>query len=104
MRLRTIPDLESFGGFMNLEELDNCEVVLDVVAELKSATEKFGAFNSTHEGAAILLEEYEELWDLVKTNPKKFEGGQEALKKAMRAEAIQVAAMAMRFVIDVCGE
>ena len=46
-------------------------------------------FYSTHEGYAVLAEEVDELWDEVKKN-----GNQERL----RAEAIQVAAMAIRFI------
>jgi NTP pyrophosphatase (non-canonical NTP hydrolase) len=51
---------------------------------------------SAHEGYAVLLEEVDELWDEVKMNSR-----QRSIKK-MREEAIQVAAMAMRFVHDVC--
>jgi NTP pyrophosphatase (non-canonical NTP hydrolase) len=54
-------------------------------------------FNSAHEGYAVILEELDELWDEVKKN------GQTRDMQKMRDEAIQVAAMAMRFVIDVCG-
>jgi hypothetical protein len=54
-------------------------------------------FNSAHEGYAVILEELDELWDEVKKN-----GSQRDVQK-MRDEAIQVAAMAMRFVVDVCG-
>lgn len=54
-------------------------------------------FNSAHEGYAVILEELDELWDEVKKN------GQKRDIQKMRDEAIQVAAMAMRFVIDVCG-
>ena len=53
-------------------------------------------FHSAHEGYAVLLEEVEELWDEVKKSPKKRDAA------LLRAEAIQVAAMALRFLIDVC--
>jgi hypothetical protein len=53
-------------------------------------------FHSAHEGYAVLLEEVEELWAEVKKSPKKRD------PDAMRTEAIQVAAMALRFLIDVC--
>ena len=59
--------------------------------ELERATEKFGEFHSTHEGYAVLKEEVDALWDVVKQN-----GSQERL----RAEAVQVAAMALRFILD----
>ena len=63
-----------------------------VSEELAEATAKFGAFNSTHEGYAVILEELDELWDLVKINNR----------KPMEKEAKQVAAMAIRFLIDCC--
>ncbi len=65
----------------------------EVMEELGRARSKFGRFNSAHEGYAVLREEVDELWDEVKRNGD---------RKAMRAEAIQVAAMAMRFVLDIC--
>ena len=53
---------------------------------------RWPGFNSAHEGYAILAEEVDELWAHVKTNQKKRD------LDAMRAEAIQVAAMAVKFV------
>ena len=58
--------------------------------EYQFAANKFGNFNSQHEGYAILKEEVDELWDAVKDNDQEL-----AVE-----EAVQVAAMAMRFVID----
>jgi hypothetical protein len=63
-----------------------------MVLELKSATRKFGPFNSVHEGYAVILEELDELWAAIKDK----KSNDEALLK----EAIQVGAMAMRFVYD----
>jgi NTP pyrophosphatase (non-canonical NTP hydrolase) len=51
--------------------------------------------NSPHEGYAVILEELDELWDEV----KKKRGGRD---NAARKEAIQVAAMALRYVIELC--
>lgn len=70
----------------------------DVKMEVATATMNWPAFNSAHEGYAVLLEEVDELWDHVKTNQKKRD------LKAMRNEAIQVAAMAVRFAVEVCDE
>ena len=86
------------------------DVVLnDVSDELVRATSKFGAFNSAHEGFAVLEEEFLELRSEVFTNPIKANpaiskhAAIDLHKAAMRSEAIQVAAMAMRFVMDVCN-
>ena len=69
-------------------------IMNEVIAELKRARGIFPPFNSAHEGYAVILEELDELWACVKTkgNP------------GMRKEAIQLAAMALRFLDDVCGE
>ena len=71
---------------------------LQAYDEAKAAEEKWGPFNSAHEGFAVLLEEVDELKAHVWTNQKKRDIA------AMRKEAIQVAAMALRFVHDVCNE
>lgn len=52
--------------------------------------QKFGAFNSEHEGYAVIAEELDELWDAVKSND---------WGSACR-ESIQVAAMGVRFFYD----
>lgn len=68
------------------------------MAEVDRASAKFAPFNSAHEGYAVLLEEVDELWEIVKLR-------QDARDlQAMRKEAVQVAAMALRFVIDICNE
>lgn len=48
-------------------------------------------FNSRHEGFAVLKEEVDELWDDIKANAH----------LSARKEAIQVAAMALRFLVEV---
>lgn len=74
------------------------QIADEAVNEAESASAKWGPFNSAHEGYAVLLEEADELWDEVKVNQARRD-----LAK-MRKEAIQVAAMAIRFVHDVCNE
>lgn len=66
----------------------------EVLEELARARAKFPIDQaSPHEGYAVLLEELDELWDEVKANhPERSE--------RMRKEAIQVAAMAIRFVLE----
>jgi NTP pyrophosphatase (non-canonical NTP hydrolase) len=70
----------------------------EIAAEHEKATANWPAFNSAHEGFAVLKEEVDELWDHVKTNQKRRD------LVAMRKEAIQVAAMALRFAAECCGE
>lgn len=65
----------------------------DIVVELSRALTMHGPMKSGHEGYAVLLEEVDELWDLVKTDKVKSPEG--------RKEAIQIAAMALRFILDV---
>lgn len=70
----------------------------EVGAELSQARDNWPPFNSAHEGYAVLAEELDELWAHVKTNQKRRD------LSAMRKEAIQVAAMAMRFALEVTSE
>jgi hypothetical protein len=74
------------------------EIVGAVVLELQMAQENWPPFNSAHEGFAILYEEFDELKEQVWVNQKRRD-----LPK-MQAEAIQVAAMAIRFAMEVCDE
>jgi len=69
-------------------------VIKEIIQEYKRATEKFGSFASTHEGYAIILEELDELWDEIKKNSD---------RETMRKEAVQVAAMGFRFIVDCCS-
>jgi hypothetical protein len=75
-----------------------------VEKELYRAMQKHGPMHGPHEGYAVILEELDELWELVKVNPAKLPDDMILRHRdRMREEAIQIAAMAMRFVIDVCG-
>lgn len=89
------------GGCDNCvnERAHELEDLMGYVAdEVRGATKNWPPFNSAHEGYGVLLEEMDELWDHVKLNQKKRDLG------AMQAEAIQVAAMAIRFALEVCDE
>ena len=70
----------------------------EVYPELAEALSNWPPMNSAHEGFAVLAEEVEELWAHVRTK-------QHARSlPTMRKEAIQVAAMAVRFALEVCSE
>lgn len=64
-----------------------------VLEELMTAAEQFGAFRTAHEGYAVLLEEVDELWDAIKNK--------ETTDYDKAREAVQVAAMGMRMLIDI---
>lgn len=75
---------------------DYIDEILELVkSELARATLVNGAFNSAHEGYAVLLEEVDELWDEVKKKSVRRD------YEVMEEECIQIAAMAVRFVVDV---
>jgi hypothetical protein len=83
----------------------------EVHEEIIRARAKHGEqnFHSAHEGFAVLDEERDELWDEVKMNPLRYHAATDndarALHRSyMRKEAIQLAAMAVRFIVEVCHE
>lgn len=77
---------------------DKCHgsrVFQEVADELERAERAHKPMHSPHEGLAVIREEYQELEREVFRRQEKHD------KKAMRAEAVQLAAMAIRFVRDV---
>ncbi len=70
--------------------------VMELVrAELARAREQHPQpFHSAHEGYAVLLEEVDELWEEIVRKDR--------VDARVREEVIQVAAMAVRFCLDVC--
>lgn len=74
-------------------ELSDFEhIIIDIQNELIEAINKFPSFNSYHEGYAVIKEEVDELWDEIK---KKNHDKNNLLK-----ESLQVATMAIRFILD----
>ena len=59
-----------------------------IAKELTRARANFDNFHNAHEGYAVIKEELDELWDDVKSN------------RNPTKEAIQVGAMALRFLVD----
>lgn len=74
-------------------------VLGDVRAELERALFLHAPMHSAHEGYAVILEELDELWEEVRKG-----GSKSRSVSKMRKEALQIAAMAIRFVVDVCDE
>jgi hypothetical protein len=67
------------------------QALLAVDQEVGSAMAKHPkGFNSSHEGWAVIWEELDEMWDEVRANNL----------EASKREAIQVAAMAVRYLMD----
>lgn len=62
--------------------------------EYDHACSQFPPFHSPHEGYAILKEEVDELWEVIKC---KGTNG-----RVLEKEAKQVGAMALRFLVDCC--
>lgn len=76
----------------------NPQLVAEVHTRAGNGKHKWGEFNSAHEGFAVLKEEVDELWDIVKTKQKDRDLNQ------MQSEALDVAAMALRFAEECCSE
>lgn len=74
------------------------DIAMELLQEAYKATNRYPKFNSEHEGYAVLLEEVDELWREVMKSPKNRE------PQKLRAEAVQVGAMALRFLYDRCPQ
>lgn len=80
------------GGQMTEQDMRIAATLVLVERELRRALVKFPVpFHNAHEGYAVLLEEVDELWDEIKANRA----------DTARKEAVQVAAMAVRFLLEV---
>jgi hypothetical protein len=62
--------------------------------ELDKAVKKHNPMREEHEGYAVILEELDELWSEIKMREPDME--------IMKKEAAHVAAMGVRFLMDVC--
>lgn len=72
------------------------------LTELNRATNAHGPFRSAHEGYAIIKEELDELWEAIKADPWRH-GSSDAHLQVV-AEAVQVAAMSLRFLVDLTND
>jgi phosphoglycolate phosphatase-like HAD superfamily hydrolase len=76
---------------------DKAALILHLIGiELADATKANGTFHNAHEGWAVLYEEVDELWEEVR---EKYPDEGKQLK-----EAVQSAAMAVRFIHDLVGD
>ena len=67
-----------------------------IESEYDHATQKHNPFVSAHEGYAVILEELDEL------KAEVFKRSDKREKYRLTAEAKQVSAMALRFLVDLC--
>ena len=74
---------------------DYPDAMMAAISEIGDARAKHPRFNSPHEGFAVLQEEVDELWAEVKANKR------DRSNVNLRTEAIQVAAMALCFAVEV---
>lgn len=73
---------------------DRIEALMaEVVAEVRRAEAKHRPIASPHEGYAVILEELDELWEHVRADTGR--------TPAARKEAIQIAAMGLRYALNV---
>lgn len=79
-----------------IDTIPESEVIDSALAsvrrELYRTMAKFGPIRNTHEGYAVILEEVDEFWSGVKTKG--------TTDDELRGELVQVAAMAVRTMLD----
>lgn len=75
--------------------MDRVSALRLIREEHQEAIGKFPKFNNAHEGLAVILEEFEELKAEIFTKQCLYDFDK------MRKEAKQLAAMAMRFMVDI---
>ena len=78
-----------------ISEVDKISAMRLIKEEYERATERFGKFHNAHEGWGVIREEYLELEDEIRKRQVDYD------MDKMRKEAIQLGAMALRFMVDV---
>jgi hypothetical protein len=91
-------DLDDLFGIEKLLDFDTLKLLAAIQVELLRAEAAYPPMHSAHEGLAVIMEEFEELKALVWAKQSRHD------RKAMRREAIQIAAMSLRFIKDVCDK
>ena len=90
----TREDAIRFAESNNQLNSTQLHIINELSSELLRASKKHAPINSAHEGYAVILEELDELWDEIKK--------QKPATDLIYKEALQVAAMALRLIHDVC--
>lgn len=80
---------------MSAHRPDIMALAIEVVRELERAEAKHPGMNSPHEGWSVIFEELEDLREHVRADTGR--------SVDARKEAIQVAAMGMRYALNLCG-
>jgi|GEM_PF-2212195 len=97
MENRISPISKTETNPVNRKQLGNLsKALIPIISEYLRATEIYPPMNTAHEGWALIMEEMEELKQEVFKKPS------EISKEDMKREAVQIAAMAIRFITDVC--
>ena len=85
-----------------MDSFNDVRKITDLVAgEVTRAVQLHRGMNSLHEAKAVIEEELDEFWELVKVNPKKLSPDEQQKRMVeLRNELIQTAAMCVRSIID----
>lgn len=76
-------------------------VVARIEDEVIRAVQLHKGINSLHEAKAVIEEEFDEFWELVKVNPRKLSPEEQFNRlNELRKELIQTAAMCVRTIVD----
>jgi len=76
----------------DVEAFEADDIMADVILALERSVAKHAPMHSPHEGHSVIREEFEELWEHVKADTGH-------TREAYR-EALQLAAMAVRYALD----
>lgn len=81
----------------DLNKIPNNEKIAltQIYEEYIAATKKYLPFTSPHEAYAVILEELDEAWHLIKNQEKPWAG-----RDAMKYEIKAVGAMVLRFMVE----
>jgi len=84
-----LEDLKTASEVLGVEMLE-VSPLGDICREMARGRDKFGEYNSRHEGLGVIVEEFEEFKDAIRGNDN----------VATSTEAKQLAAVAMRFYLE----